>query len=263
MFPTIHYGLLEDLLYEVHSDQVSGKTIQSLRLSTRYVSRTLRTGEDLTEVFIVVTALVTSLDSAYYGLWVWQVDSYSYIHDRPLLAFRGQAWTRQDSDNLIQHLLASVAKSIQQETGIQPKKGIYTVSPEWLSVTGTTHLIDRTLFRNLVKPLEGRAAHMLSSSVGTLVLGTITGSEFCEFPPEKSYLKADERITLLSPDTISLWLEHPRAYDVAIATKEESRESGITYCILYDPERGWVDTPTDRPQESGGISFACGKEGKR
>jgi hypothetical protein len=152
--PIVNYGLLEDLLDEVSHDREAGKTIQSIRATTNYRTRSGGgiMGEETT-VSLVVSSLTSEvLDQVIhmqYGLWVWRVAHYAELHGHP-----ASPWTREEADALAELVLEHIKRVIETRTGIPPQKGMYCLSQEWLEIKGGTGLVDLKALREEVKPSQ-------------------------------------------------------------------------------------------------------------
>ena len=152
--PSIHYGLLEHLLDEVILDREAGKTIQSIRATTNYRTRSGGgiMGEETT-VSLVVTSLTSEVRDqtihVQYGLWVWHIARYAELHGHP-----ASPWTREEADALAELVLEHIKCAIETRTGISPRKGMYCLSQEWLEIKGGTGLVDLKALREEVRPPE-------------------------------------------------------------------------------------------------------------
>jgi hypothetical protein len=240
--PTVHFGMLEDMLAEIQEGIQVGKTFQGIRVGAHSRTR-ITLGEEKTVALIVATSLMTDTrpgGCAQYNLWVWHIGSYS-----PTREHEANAWTRLELDTLVKHLLRAVNHTIEQERGTPPKAGMYSVDPQWFDTSGGTRLIDLPLYRDLIKPPPG--IHVVPVTTGhTLVLGSLSDGSFQEAPDSR--LTSDDRIRLVSPDLTSTWLRLPVGYERAVAAKEEHADTAPCYTIIYGPES------SPREREPGGVS---------
>ena len=240
--PIVTFGLLDDLIEEARHDHDAGKTVQAIRISTNYRTKTTSIGEERTLVFIVVTSLITESREqntfAQYGFWSWLIDWYAEINGRTL-----SERTRLEASLFTENVVESLHRSIEQELGsvrIPVKKGMYTLDPHLTEVSGTTSLLDLAILRSLVHPPQGVQAHQVTlRSSESVVLGTIHEGTFHAFNEGQTTLAADERVQLLSPDHITSWLRYPSDLDIAIAAKTDDGNAP-TYRMLYTPEQGWI-----------------------
>jgi hypothetical protein len=153
--PIVSYGMLEDLLEEIRRDRDEGKTLQGLRVTTDF--RTKSGGGiigEVTTVSLVVTSCTTEAHGQttfmQYGLWSWRIASYAELHGN-----KTSPWTLEEANLLADTAIEAVMQAIERATGILAKKGMYCIpDSEWLTVRGGTHLVDLKQLREGVRPRE-------------------------------------------------------------------------------------------------------------